>query len=759
MIDYLKQTLKTDLCLSFMESFAASSKDNYFLFLGKSSTWESPYDDANPPPAFDTLSSDMEAWRHMIALSRINKSNVMVGAARYNWAYNTIFDQFDDIVDLYEEGNERHFYCITDAYNVYKCLSNNYGSPSTIVPTATTSEEQITQDGYVWKFMFRVREELYEFLTDEFIPVEKLENILFTDERVLQNNVKIGSTPSAIDNIMLYQYGGAYPLAIISDAGDTESKHRFTEVGSGVYTLFPSDDLDRTNDIYNEYYEIYIAEGPGAGYKSVITDYQVSPSDGSIVVTTAEALPSVTTDSVYRIYPRVKISGDGTGASIIPVMSSDKLVTGFTILSGGKNYHYATLDVYRKNPTYSNKTLGRIILSPLNGHGFDAIKELGCNMVMVYVPLRNAEKTVDSDADNLLKNDYRQVGLMKNAFHNDSEDLVPISSTESLKAFLELENVNSKSTITVSTIMDLVDLLPVNTLIIQGSDSNNYQARGYVDSVVLEEDATTNIYTIVVTNTNGRFLSSSSTTYPLVISEDEVNITGSITAVVVVDIFDSETFDIDDYIIGTTTASTAKITNWVCDPYGLSGKLYYNELKGKFRSSYYTRDTTGSIVLVRGERIVGYASIDTTTGQLEGTSPASVGIIKGVGTTEDENKQFYKVTTTLKLVPSNGSLTSTLFSADDVIRNTAGVEGRVVSYTFTSASSAELEITGLTGSFVVSNILTLVGNTNIATNAQISQIILPEVLPYYGDIVYIQNVTPIVASNDAEEHIKVIIKF
>ena len=757
MIDYLKQTLKTDLCLSFMESFAASSKDNYFLFLGKSATWDAPYDDNNPPATIDTLTSDMEAWRHMTALTRVNKSNVMVGAARYDWAYNTIFDQFDDSVDLYEEGNERHFYCITDEYNVYKCISNNYGTASTIAPTAVTPEEQITQDGYVWKFMFRVREELYEFLTDDFIPVEKLENILFTDERVLQNNVKIGATPSAIDNVLLYQYGGSYPLAIVSDAGDTESKHRFTQVGStGEYTLFPSVDLDRTNDIYNEYYELYIAEGPGAGYKSVIIDYEVNVSDGSIIVSTEDVLPNVTTDSVYRIYPRVKLSGDGSGGSIIPIMNSEKLITGFTILSGGKNYHYATLDVYRKNPTYSNKTLGRVILSPLNGHGFDAIKELGCNMVMIYVPLRNAEKTIDPDASNLLLNDYRQIGLLKNAFYNNSEDLAPISSTESLKTYLELENVNSKSLINITSTQYLINILPVGTLIIQGSSSNLFQARGYVDSV---DQTATNVYTVTITNSNGRFLSSSSTTYPLVKSESESEITGTINAVYITDLFDSETFLVDNYIIGTTTASTAKITNWICNPYGLSGKLYYSELKGKFRNSYYARDTDGNIVLVRGERVVGYASIDTTTGQLEGTSPATVGIIRSIGTTEEEAKQFYKVTTTLKLVPSSGTLSTNLFAADDVVRNSDDVEGRVISYTFISTISAELEVTGLTGNFAVDDILTLVGDTDIATNARISQIILPEVLPYYGDIIYIQNTTPIVASNDAEEHIKIIIKF
>jgi hypothetical protein len=403
MTDYLKQTLKTDLCLSFAESFSATSKDNYFLFLGRPTSWVEPYDDNNPPPVQDTLEQDLEAWRNMIALAKINKSNVVVGAARYNWEYSKVFDQFDHTVDLYEEGNERQFYCITDDLNVYKCISNNYGTPSTIKPTAVTPEEQITQDGYVWKFMLKIREELYEFLTDEFIPIEKLENILYSDERSLQNNVRIGSIPSAIGNVVLVQFGGSYPLAITKDYG-TESKHIITEVLDGnEFKVFPSDDLNKTNDIYNDYYELYIAEGSGAGYKSVITSYIYEPSDNSITIQTEDALP-VSTDSVYRIYPRIKISGDGSDASVIPTMNDEKIIVGFTVLNGGKNYHYASMDVYRKNATYANKTIGRLLLSPLNGHGFDAIKELGSNMVMVYVPLRNAEKILDPDAANILAN-------------------------------------------------------------------------------------------------------------------------------------------------------------------------------------------------------------------------------------------------------------------------------------------------------------------------------------------------------------------
>lgn len=746
MADYLKQNLKTDLALSFAQSFAADSSDNYFLFLGRITAWP---DDENPPAPVDCLSEELEAWRNMMALAKVNKSNIIVGAARYNWEYNKVFEQFDDTVDLYEEGAEKQYYCITEDNNVYKCISNNYGIPSLYKPTAVSSEEQITEDGYVWKFMFTVREELYDFLTDEFIPIEKLESILYTDERTLQNNVRIAAVPSSIENVIVTQVGGAYPLSITKDPTDTDQRHRITQVvNSTQFILSNVNDMDQTPGIYNDYYELYIASGSGAGQKAVITDYDVTDD---VITVTVDSSIDADTDSIFRIYPRIQITGDGENASIIPIMNDNKVITDISIINSGKNYHYASIDVYRKNPTYANKTLLRAVLSPVSGHGFDAIRELGANMVMIHIPLRNAEKTSQQDAANILKNDYRQIGLLKNAFYYNH---TPITVEENLKTYLEIENINSKSYIYLETTDEMI--LSEGDIIKQGSENNLYQARGIVDSV---EETSNNNYTIIVTNTNGRFLPSSSSTYPIVLEETtDTAFSGTVTGVVVTNLFDNETFTVGNYVIGTTSASTATITNWDCNPYGLSGKLYISNIKGAFVDSYYSQTTNG-VILVRGEKIVGYASINSETGQLEGTSPSTVGIIKDISTVESENKVFYKVSTTFNIVPTVGVLTSNLFNPDDVIENSAGVQGKVISYTFVNNNSAILEVNGLTGSFEVNDVLSTNDGSLHLTNSKISSIDAPEVLPYQGDIIYIQNVIPVSASNDAEEHIKVLIKF
>jgi len=64
------------------------------------------------------------------------------------------------------------FYVVTDEYNVYQCLDNNNGSPSTVKPTGTSYDTIGTMDGYLWKFLYNIPIALRnKFLTDVYMPV------------------------------------------------------------------------------------------------------------------------------------------------------------------------------------------------------------------------------------------------------------------------------------------------------------------------------------------------------------------------------------------------------------------------------------------------------------------------------------------------------------------------------------------------------------------------------------------------------------
>jgi hypothetical protein len=68
------------------------------------------------------------------------------------------------------------FYVITSQNNVYKCLNNNSGGLSSVMPTGTGTTPVTLSDGYEWKFMFQVSStNVQKFLSSLWIPVYTLQ--------------------------------------------------------------------------------------------------------------------------------------------------------------------------------------------------------------------------------------------------------------------------------------------------------------------------------------------------------------------------------------------------------------------------------------------------------------------------------------------------------------------------------------------------------------------------------------------------------
>jgi hypothetical protein len=101
----------------------------------------------------------------------------------------------------------------------------------------------------------------------------------------------------------------------------------------------------------------------------------------------------------------VTITGDGTGATGTAETSGDQ-ITNIVLANTGSNYTYANVSI---TSALGSGALAIAPVSPIGGHGFDPIDELGCFNVMVTCEFDGSEGgKIPIDID------YRQVGLVVN---------------------------------------------------------------------------------------------------------------------------------------------------------------------------------------------------------------------------------------------------------------------------------------------------------------------------------------------------------
>jgi hypothetical protein len=291
----------------FVEAFSEAANTSMYLFIGGTSPYPAGADDTGnyPTPINDTANIEYIPWRDTIAAKRIQSSDIANGIRRLDWTAGTVYDAYDHTDATL---SAQDFYIITDEYNVYKCLSNNYGVASTVKPTGTGTSEVTLTDNYIWKYMYTVStSDALKFVTRDYIPVK-------TDGTV---------SAAAVDGAIHYV--------------------KRTTLGSGY----------------------------------------------------------------FQANTTVSIVGDGISATASPVIVSGQLQQ-VTISNKGSGYTYATAVI--SSPTGVGATAVPII-SPKNGHGDDAIKELYGTYVMINARLAGSESSTIPTS-----NDYRKLGLIRDPF-------------------------------------------------------------------------------------------------------------------------------------------------------------------------------------------------------------------------------------------------------------------------------------------------------------------------------------------------------
>jgi len=186
----------------FIKSF---NDDNIYLTFGYQSPWTN---ELNPNQANTAVTSFYETWRYMIGGKLITGNDLRHVIPRINWTSNTTYIAYDQNQNSLTKGANTAHYVVTDDFNVYKCIANNYGKPSTYKPSSTNPGIVFqTADQYYWKYMYTLNnDDLLRFTTESFIPVRTLG----LDDNSLQWQVQDTAVFGAINSILVTNQGNGY---------------------------------------------------------------------------------------------------------------------------------------------------------------------------------------------------------------------------------------------------------------------------------------------------------------------------------------------------------------------------------------------------------------------------------------------------------------------------------------------------------------------------------------------------------------------
>ena len=119
-----------------------------------------------------------------------------------------------------------------------------------------------------------------------------------------------------------------------------------------------------------------------------------------------------------KVYTRIPIKGDGSGAEATVTTNNDAKVASVTISNGGSNYTFGTLDLAAKGIEGTTAPIFDVIIPPQGGHGANIYTELGASNVLLYSRIEN-----DSDnPDFVTGNQIARVGVVcaPQAYDSDS---------------------------------------------------------------------------------------------------------------------------------------------------------------------------------------------------------------------------------------------------------------------------------------------------------------------------------------------------
>ena len=171
-------------------SGVSTSTNSYYSFIGLTNPTDIQSDwDTNPPAPRDSFNEEDDVWDTVVALKKINSSDVKQVVQKRIWSSGTTYDLYrhdysrsnpakvSGSTNLYSS----FYYVMNSEYRVYICLQNGTdpenpnGKPSLDEPLFTDLEPKsagTSGDGYIWKYLYTIKPaDIVKFESTDFMPV------------------------------------------------------------------------------------------------------------------------------------------------------------------------------------------------------------------------------------------------------------------------------------------------------------------------------------------------------------------------------------------------------------------------------------------------------------------------------------------------------------------------------------------------------------------------------------------------------------
>ena len=461
---YATKDLSINNAEAFISALSASdgrnTKNSVILYAVIGNVYPYPNEPTPIDPTDNEQFLQYEAHREFIGGKKITTGDVSHVAPRYNWQTGTVYSMYRDTdIDMYD----RVYYVLTDQFNVYKCLYNNKGAPSTVKPTGFSTTAFTTSDGYTWKYMYTISlGDANKFLTSVHMPVKTLDSTDGSFESDRQIAVQNAAVNGAIEVIETVDLGSGYH-EVANGVVETGGRLSIRLSAAGDNPPSPIDNF------YNGS-SIYIISGTGAGQLRRIIDY--SGATKTFSVNTAFAI-TPNTDSRVIVSPTLTIIGDGRGAKAYTrVDANTGAISNVNVISVGSQYTRAQA-LITSNSIHGTGATANVVISPVGGHGSNPVRELAADKVMLNVQLKDSTSGISANGNGYIPSntEFRTISILK-------DPVLKCDSNNNLAAVESIANTsNSPNTLRFTSRLQISynqieDGEPVNPLLVRDIITN-----------------------------------------------------------------------------------------------------------------------------------------------------------------------------------------------------------------------------------------------------------------------------------------------